>query len=127
MAGADPSYTAKWVQQFPEGPVREHAEEKLVQNWARQDPQAADNWLASLPAGGNRDTAARQFAESASAAEPQLAWAWAMTIKDPLKQLEALERVAPNYLRLNGTDARTAIQNSGLPPELQARLLKPKD
>jgi hypothetical protein len=71
--------------------------------------------------------AVKRFAESASSSEPQLAWDWALTIQDPTRRREALERVAPNYMRINGTDARSAIQNSGLPADVLDRLLKSKE
>ena len=98
-----------------------------MQSWARQDPQAAATWLSSQPQGSNRDMAVKRFAESASSSEPQLAWQWAMTIRDPGRRREALERVAPSYMRINGADARNEIQNSGLPADVLDRLLKSKE
>ena len=46
---------------------------------------------------------------------------------DPGRRREALERVAPSYMRINGADARNVIQNSGLPADVLDRLLKSKE
>jgi hypothetical protein len=127
MAGADPGYTAQWVKQFPEGPMRQDAEEALMKRWAGQDPQAAASWLASLPQGANRDAAVKQFVDNASAHEPGLAFQWALTTSDPSKQKDLLEKAAAQWLRVNDADARAGIQATSLPEELRAKLLKPRD
>jgi hypothetical protein len=124
MVGADASYTARWVQQFPEGKMREDASETLMRTWARQDPQAAATWMAALPEGASRDKAAENFVTAAAAHEPQLAWQWAFTLNNPTKQQEALETAAKQWLRINEKDARQAILGSGLPDNRVRNLLK---
>jgi hypothetical protein len=127
MVGADAPYAASWIRGFPEGEMRDQAGEALMKRWARDDPQAAAAWLSTLPAGATRETAANQFVSSAADQEPQLAWTWATTLSDPQKQKDALETAARQWLRVDDKTAAAAIQASGLPTDVIAKLLKPKN
>ena len=127
MVGADAPYTASWIQNFPEGDVREQAGETLMKRWAKDDPKSAATWLNSLPEGATREAAAKQFVDSAAESEPQLAWSWAASLADPSKQRDALEVAARQWLRVDDKTARATIQASGLPPDLITKLLKRTD
>ena len=124
MAGADPAYTAEWVGRFPAGQVRDDAAQTLMQNWPRSEPQQAAQWLNSLTAGEGRDKAVAAFVGSVGSSDPGLGWTWAMSIQDPTRLGDALEQAAGNLLRSGAADARTTIQNSGLPADVVQRLLR---
>jgi hypothetical protein len=127
MVGADAPYAASWIQNFPEGDVREEASKTLMKRWARDDPSSAAAWLANMAAGPSREAAVKQFVESAADLQPQVAWGLATSLTDPQQQKDALEKAAQQWLRTDDRAARAAIQASGYPPDLIARLLKPKD
>ena len=107
--------------------MREKCAETLMNRWGREDPKAAALWLADLPEGQSRQSAMSKFVDSAASLEPELAWTCALTLTDPQRQKEALEKSAKQWLRANDIAARTAIQSSGLPADTIARLLKPND
>jgi hypothetical protein len=98
-----------------------------MEHWAKDDPRAAAAWLSALPAGPTREAAAGQFVTSIAEQEPQLAWSWAVTLSDAQKQKEAMETAGRQWLRVDDSAARAAIQSSGLPAELIAGLLKHKE
>ena len=54
---ADPAYAARWVGQFPEGPMRDESQQAVITRWATDDPTAAAGWLATLPDGKGRQDA----------------------------------------------------------------------
>jgi hypothetical protein len=95
--------------------------------WGRDDPKAAATWLASLAEGASQQAAISKFVDSAASLEPQLAWTYALTLTDPQKQKDALEKSAKQWLRADDAAARAAIQASGLPPATITTLLKPTD
>ncbi|MCW5559528.1 MAG: hypothetical protein KIT22_17065, partial [Verrucomicrobiae bacterium] len=124
MVAADPAYTATWINQFPEGSLRDEATQTLVNQWSREDPIATADWLNTIPAGKGREDAVASFANSLAPHEPATAWEWAGTLGDAEKQKSALENAGRQWLRVDEASARAAIEQSTLPPDVKDRLLK---
>jgi len=70
------------------------------------------------------EDAVAAFSRTLANQEPSTAWDWAGTLSDPNKQQDALENAGRQWLRVDETAARAAIERSTLPPDLKERLLK---
>jgi hypothetical protein len=64
------------------------------------------------------------FSRTLANQEPSTAWDWAGTLSDPHRQHDALENAGRQWLRVDETAARAAIERSPLPPDIKERLLK---
>ncbi|MFN0125244.1 MAG: hypothetical protein ACKV19_00990, partial [Verrucomicrobiales bacterium] len=95
--------------------------------YARQDPEAASEWIAALPPTAAKDTAISGLVEyllsDAAEPDPVAAAHWAAASPDPEGRNRRLQRVAEAWIRRNPTGFRTAIADSGLPPNIQSALL----
>jgi len=61
-AASAPADAAAWVEQFPEGLLRNAAIENLIDVWGQDDLSQAGAWLDGLPASPSRDAAAKIYA-----------------------------------------------------------------
>ena len=77
-----PESTAKWLEQFPDLPVRNAAEQNLVSAWVEKNPQALGEWLRGLPPGALRDEGICEFAKRLAPFHLQEAKLWAASIQD---------------------------------------------
>lgn len=95
--------------------------------YARQDPGAASEWIAALPPTAAKDTAISGLVEyllsDAAEPDPVAAAHWAAASPDPEGRNRRLQRVAEAWIKRNPTGFRTAIADSGLPPNIQSALL----
>ena len=94
--------------------------------WVGKDPQAASQHLVDMPPSANRDFAIGGMINRHRWDDPQSAITWADEIADPQQRQGALTRIGEAYMRKNRTGAAQWLPNSGLPAEVQARILKGK-
>jgi hypothetical protein len=88
-APSAPAQTAAWVEQFPDGPLRNAAMENLIDVWAKDDIFGAGAWLSQLPAGRSRDTALSVYASILAASSPDEAARWADAIRNDALRAKA--------------------------------------
>jgi hypothetical protein len=67
----NPEQAAAWVEQFPQGDVRDAAEENLMAVWAQKDLAGAGDWLNGLPVGRTRDAAVSVYAPVLASSSPE--------------------------------------------------------
>lgn len=88
------------MEQFPEGTLRDHAIEGLVQLWTNRDPEQAGQWVNALPSSAGRDSALVVYVTQIAVKNPDLAAQWAAKIGDVKQRNQALETVAADRIAL---------------------------
>lgn len=121
MSNTDPKAASQWAATLPDD-MRGRTLEGVMSRWARTDSRAAGEWINGLN-GPVREEAVSAFSSALGASDPAAALTWATTLSDPARRNSAVERVVTGWLRRSPGDAKTWIQNSGLPDEEKTRLL----
>ena len=119
----DPATAAQWVENFPEGPVRNSALESLVQIWSDQDSGKVGQWLNDLPEGNSRDTSVAAYARKLTPLDPQLAVSWAESIGDAAVRSKELQSLGETWMRADPSAAAMWVEKSTLSEGIKARLL----
>jgi hypothetical protein len=85
-ANANPTAALAWVDQLPDGPLKQSAEITVGYEAARTDPEAALEHAAGMPPGAERDDLLGYAAAQWSASSPKAAADWvAMMDEGPLR------------------------------------------
>lgn len=97
-----------------------------MNRWAKTDPTAAATWLGNLSEGPSRDAAVGAFTNRITPSDPQAAVQWAATISDETLRENQTESAVRAWLKVDPSNARVWIGNSGLPDQIKTRLLPPQ-
>jgi len=119
----DPKAAAAWVEQFPDGPLRDAAVEKLLKLWADQDLIGAGSWLGGLVSGPSRDAAIGAYVGKIAPTLPELAAQWTESIVDDALRFQTMEALGEAWMDQDGDAAAVWIAQTSLPATTKSRLL----
>ena len=125
-AQRDPTGAVGWLESLPAGTGQRSGLTSVFGDWEDRDPRAASEYLSSMPQSEQRDSAISGFSRGYAWQDPEAAIAWAEVIDDPDLRLSTLTRAGQAYFRRDPESARVWLQNSGLPPEAQEKVLEPR-
>lgn len=103
----DPAKTAAWLEQIPDGPLRQQAKLRALNSLAYQDPEAAAKQLATLqPTMLNYNDPIGQIASSWSRQDPAKALEWANGLDSFDQKKQALKQI---YATLTDADPAACV------------------
>jgi len=114
---------AAWSATLPPGPTRAAAQAAVARDWAIRDPAAVDAWLQSLPADDARAKAAEAYV-SIAGMRPDLAARWVDSIADENKRNDQIETIVHQWSKTSPDAAQVWLQQTTLPDERKAALLR---
>lgn len=92
--------------------------------WVGRDPRAASQHLVEMPPSPQRDMSINGMVNRHRWDDPQSAIAWAGEIQNREQRQGALRRIGEAFMRRDRAGAEQWIPTSGLPAEVQQRLLQ---
>ncbi len=113
-----------WSASLPAGPIRAAAMAQIANDWATLDPVASGAWLESLPADADRVKAAEVYVDSAGWRRPDLASRLVDSIADENKRNQQIEALSRAWLKTDPASAQAWLEQTSLPDERKAALLK---
>lgn len=122
-AQTDPVAAVGWLENLPEGNGQIAGLRNAFGDWEDRDPAAAGEYLLAMPQSAKRDSAISGFATGYAWQNPQLALTWAQEIRDPGLRDSSLTRAGEAYFRTDPNGARTWLETSGLPADMQQRIM----
>lgn len=126
-AEKEPLTAVTWLDQLPEGEGQKAGLNSAFGDWEDRDPAAAGEYLNSMPESAKRDSAISGFAIGLAYQEPATAVAWASDISDPNLRESSLIRTGQTYFQRKPDAAKTWLENSGLPQNIQKQILNPPE
>jgi hypothetical protein len=127
MMMSDPKKAAEFMLRNAEEKDRGSTYDQIVQSWSSQDPNGAGAWLGAQPQGPELDSARATFARNVASRDPESAMEWAKTVTEEQKRINAVEQVFKTWRKKDAAAAESALNNSGLPPEKIADVIKRVD
>ena len=122
-AETDPVAAVGWLENLPAGNGQMAGLRSAFSDWEDSDPAAAGEYLLAMPQSAKRDSAISGFATGYAWQNPQLALTWAQEINDPALRDSSLTRAGEAYFRTDPNGARTWLETSGLPADVQQRIM----
>ena len=126
-AEKEPLTAVTWLDQLPEGEGQKAGLNSALGDWEDRDPAAAGEYLNRMPESAKRDSAISGFAIGLAYQEPATAVAWASDISDPNLRESSLIRTGQTYFQRKPDAAKTWLENSGLPQNIQKQILNPPE
>lgn len=116
---------AAWSATLSPGPTREAAMAAIAKDWVILDPVASGAWVESLPPDEARAKAAEAYVDHAASTRPDLASRLVDSIADESKRNQQIEAIARQWFKANPDAAQAWLQQTSLPDECKAELLRP--
>ncbi len=107
---------------LPEGTFTPSIYGMIAYSWEQHDRPAAVQWLAGVEEGAWRDAAIRGFVRSSQTEEYPEAYALAMSISDPDKRQESVDKVFVEWANQDPHAAAAVFPNAELTDETRAQV-----
>lgn len=121
----DPEAALAWMLELPEGGGRNAGMHHAMRQWAKKDLTAAGEYLQTMTESPARDAAVSGYTRRVAWENPAAAMSWAETIASEDQRVEAMIGVGQAWTRLDASAAASWARASGLPAEIQQKMLTP--
>jgi hypothetical protein len=121
----DPVAALQWVTRLPESQVPVHVYAQITGQWFNADPEAARQWMTTQPAGERRDQLVESPISQLAYQAPQEAVRMLDLVTDAGRRQRLMQQIGQQWLQQDRAGAEQWIRGSGLPAEVQQRLLAP--
>jgi hypothetical protein len=123
LADTDPAKAYEWTSSLPDGKAKHHALGATFAKWAGKDPEEAARQISRLPE-DQANSATYGFASRVAHDDPATGVEWAATITVEKTRNNALLDTGRTYFRKDPAAAAQWLNNSGLPAEMQQKIIK---
>ncbi|MEM9480986.1 MAG: hypothetical protein AAGA58_15135 [Verrucomicrobiota bacterium] len=125
-AERDPVASINWLESLEDSDGKMMAFRSAVGEWVKRDPKAASEYILNMPKSApERDPAISGFVSRLVHEDPVSAITWAGEISDNGRREATLVSAGRQYLRQDPAAAMEWLLGSGLPMEVQGRVLAP--
>ncbi|MEM0895970.1 MAG: hypothetical protein AAGJ79_03715 [Verrucomicrobiota bacterium] len=125
-AERDPVASINWLESLEDSDGKMMAFRSAVGEWVKRDPKAASEYILNIPRNApERDPAIRGFVSRLVHEDPVSAITWAGEISDAGQRESTIVSAGRQYLRQDPAAAMEWLLGSGLPMEVQGRVLAP--
>lgn len=126
MARKDPGEAMVWLGGLPDGSGKSQGIGRAMWQWTARDAAAASDYLSTMDVGGARDSAVGAFSRRLAEDDPQTAVSWAETMDSDKGRIPALIHAGQAWSRRDMAGALDWVVGSGLPEEVQLKILTPE-
>ena len=123
LSAVDPRAATTWAAELAARDGASHLLPQTVASWAGLDAEAAGNWLGTLPPGEMRDRALHAYIGRVAASFPALAAAWTLAFSGDEDRVNAIERVARQWLQFDRLAATAWLTRTPFPETRKREIL----
>lgn len=117
-----PQDVVNWSAELPEGPLRNLALSRTVEQWARYDPETAKAWLEKEADPQNRLAGRIELGESWAQVDPQAAVDWFQDLPQDEQNPHIMRRIFGKWMQFEPENAATWLSRQTPSPELDSSI-----
>ncbi len=117
-----PQDVVNWSAELPEGPLRNLALSRTVEQWARYDPETAKEWLEKEANPENQLAGRIELGESWAQVDPQAAVDWFKNLPDDEQNPHIMNRIFKKWMQFEPENAATWLSQQTPGPQLDTSI-----
>lgn len=126
-AERDPAAAMDWAVEGVANPKQnQRLIKEVIIGWTEIDPGGAASYIDGLSPGEQTDSILKIFSNTVADLDPYSAISWAGTISNEAERIQLMQKLAQDWIDLDGTSARDALMKMSLPPKIRDMVVPPK-